>query len=235
MYAESAQIVRIYVLIDPINNEIRYVGKTKQQLHRRLVSGHLTEARSSTHKRARWIAKLLRRGYRPRIELVQEVPAEFWQVAEVYWIAYYRMLGCDLVNGTDGGDGCNEPTPEVRAKMSAAKKGKIPIWLVGTHHSDETKAKISKSQSGKKTSLETRAKQSAAHLGQKRTPEQRANMGKAWLGKKHTDESRAKMTGPRGHNKTCRNGHVRTPENTQIEGSSFRCLDCRRAQKQIKI
>ncbi len=57
-------------------------------------------------------------------------------------------------------------TPETRAKMSAAKKGKPGNWL-GKSHTPETRAKISAAKKGKKGTPhtpETRAKISAAHL-----------------------------------------------------------------------
>jgi very-short-patch-repair endonuclease len=66
-------------------------------------------------------------------------------------------------------------TPETRAKMSAAKKGK-PSSSKGKPKSPETRAKISASLTGRRQSDETRAKKSAAHLGMKHTPETRAKI-----------------------------------------------------------
>ena len=190
-------MIKIYVIIDPRNNEIRYVGKTKQTLDKRL-GGHLWDASKSSNRRARWIAKLLRLGYQPRIELIQEVPESCWRKAEHYWIDYYRSLGCTLTNGTEGGDGGDTHTADVRAKMSKAKKGQRT--RLGAVLSDETKAKISAANSGKSPSIETRVKMSAAHTGQKRTPEQRANMSGengSFFGHTHTSELRAHMSAVR--------------------------------------
>lgn len=225
-------MILLYILIDPRDNEIRYVGKTVQKLHRRL-SGHLLDARTAQNKRARWIAKLLRLGYLPRIELVQTVPESDWQSAEQYWIGYYRSLGCDLVNGTEGGDGGNRQTPEVRAKMSAIKKGITPQWRVGTTHSEATKQKIGQSNSGKSPSAETRSKMSVSHTGQKRTDEQRSHMGQAWLGRKHTEESKLKMSAAKKgrHNTHCLHGHEFTLENTKWEDGHQRCIACRRERR----
>ena len=115
---ESAK-VKIYVLIDPRDHVIRYVGKTQRSLIVRLQH-HCCISQTSNCRRANWIAKLLRLGYSPRIQLVQEVNANNWQEAERYWIRYYRSVGCDLVNATDGGDGTQSLSNESKAKISAA-------------------------------------------------------------------------------------------------------------------
>ena len=119
MYTES---VKIYVLIDPRDNQIRYVGKTHTTLGRRLCE-HCRTDRIDTSRKGRWIAKLLRMGLRPIIETIQTVDSESWQKAEQYWIGYYRDLGCELTNGTLGGDGGNSPTPEAIAKLIQSKTG----------------------------------------------------------------------------------------------------------------
>ena len=117
-------MTKIYVLIDPRTEEIRYVGKTSAKLSRRL-SQH-TRARAHNRHDA-WVTCLRERDLRPHIELVQEVPDDFWQEAERYWIAYYRSIGCNLVNGTDGGEGAPKGiklTPEHCAKISASGRGR---------------------------------------------------------------------------------------------------------------
>lgn len=139
MYVESANI---YVLIDPRDNEIRYVGKTFGEIEKRL-KGHIYDARCrpGTGWRARWVNKLVRMGLPPRIELVQAVPRTTWKEAESYWIGYYRSLGCLLTNGSPGGDG-----------GIGSRRGVVLT--------DETKAKISQSNTGKKRTSDDRAKMS---------------------------------------------------------------------------
>ena len=65
-------------------------------------------------------------------------------------------------------------TPETRAKMSAAKRGRP--GRKGVPKSPETKAKISASLMGRRQSDETKAKKSAAHLGMKHDPETKAKI-----------------------------------------------------------
>ena len=115
------ETVSIYVLIDPRDNEIRYVGKTERKLPVRLRD-HIKESRSGKRSSWRnyWIAKLLRLGYQPSIQLVQAVPKTIWRSAEAYWIQYYWSIGCRLTNGTTGGDGHDHFTEVTRAKMADA-------------------------------------------------------------------------------------------------------------------
>lgn len=82
---------------------------------------------------------------------------------EIHQIAQLRRDGYDLVNLSDGGTGLSNPAPEVRIKLSNAKKGKIL--------SAETKAKLSaankgnKNCLGKKASAATRMKMSMSQKG----------------------------------------------------------------------
>lgn len=43
------------------------------------------------------------------------------ELAEIYWISYFKSIGCALLNCTDGG-GLMNPSIEVREKISRAKK-----------------------------------------------------------------------------------------------------------------
>lgn len=104
----------MYSLIDPVTEQERYIGKTDTPQRR--LKEHLQDRRK-THK-SNWIASLLSRGLEPAMRILEEVPVTQWQERERYWIAYYRSLGCPLTNGSDGGDGIINPTPEDRAKRS---------------------------------------------------------------------------------------------------------------------
>jgi hypothetical protein len=96
--------VFIYTLTDPFTNLIRYVGKTKNFDQRR--KNHLNRFRdTNTHKR-NWIASVKRKGKMPIMEIVDEVPESTWHFWEKYWISQFKSWGFDLVNYTEGGDGC---------------------------------------------------------------------------------------------------------------------------------
>lgn len=109
---------KIYVLIDPRTNEIRYVGRTLQKLNNRLKQ-HL-RAKDKSH-RVNWIKSLTLLEICPEIKLIDV--ACTWNdclLLEQYYINKYK-LSCNLTNMTDGGDGS-----------------------MGFTHSDETKHKMSK-------------------------------------------------------------------------------------------
>lgn len=94
-------MIKIYVLIDPITNEIRYVGKTKYSLHSRLCKHLLSKERNH---RANWIKGLQTRNLKPLIELLEEVEDQNWQFWEKYWISQFKTWGFNLVNLTEGGE-----------------------------------------------------------------------------------------------------------------------------------
>lgn len=93
----------IYILIDPISNEIRYVGKTNNIKQR--LDNHKNRCRdTNTHKR-HWINKLRLKGLYPELEVVDKVLVSEWHYWEKFWISYYKSIGCRLTNVTYGGDG----------------------------------------------------------------------------------------------------------------------------------
>jgi len=115
-------MVKIYKLICPISNEIRYVGKTTQTLNKRL-SVHLS-CKTKCH-RVSWITSLKNKGFKPLIELIEEVEDYVWIEKEIYWIKYYKDQECNLCNHTLGGEGQRgvKFSEETRKKMSNSRKG----------------------------------------------------------------------------------------------------------------
>lgn len=96
----------IYTLSDPRTGQVRYVGKTGQELQRRL-RGHIEKSRNLKNKWhvACWIRNLTSEGLSPIIETIRVVEDQYIDETEVFCIAEYLRLGCDLTNGTKGGDG----------------------------------------------------------------------------------------------------------------------------------
>ena len=113
------KIPQIYILIDPITNDVRYVGKTVSLLQKRLWN-HCRD-KSITHKTS-WIKSLKENGLKPLIRTVELCNENELNDREIYWIYYFRKI-YNLTNLTDGGDG-------------------LPI---GFKHSVDTKKKISES------------------------------------------------------------------------------------------
>ncbi|MCW2228111.1 hypothetical protein [Bradyrhizobium elkanii] len=117
----------IYGLLDPVSQQLRYIGKTSGTTRRRRQA-HISDVRRGRTyiPRHKWIAGLLSCGREPEIFEIERVPKSEWAEAEQFWIAYFRFVGCNLLNATDGGDGlCSyQHRSDTRAKQSAAAKAR---------------------------------------------------------------------------------------------------------------
>lgn len=167
----------IYVLIDPRDGEIRYVGWTSYSLNDRLAA-HMVDHRSTCH-RVRWVSLLKRLSLRPIIRRVQFVPISQVHVAERYWIAFHRSIGCRLTNSTDGGEGTLglQVSDETRLRLSNAAKGNKSH--TGRTFSLEHRTNISKGHKGKKRTAATRTAISAALKGHAVSQDVRNAVGQA--------------------------------------------------------
>lgn len=98
----------------------------------------------------------------------------------LYGRKYAKEKGT-LVNLTRGGEGCYDVVLTERGRQNIIATRKLRI---GAKHSEETKKKMSVSNSGKIRSLECRRQ-----------------MSERWKGKKWSDEQKAKLKGRPSHNK----------------------------------
>lgn len=169
----------IYFLRDPTDLMKGYVGKAHNP--KRRLTEHYRD-RNRDYYNARWINSLIKRGLRPKLEILDEVPRKEGSPWEAAYIEYFLESGYSLTNTTLGGEGgpslagekhpmfgkkgalhpCfgkprKESTPEARANMSAAQKGR--------KHSAETRAKQRAASLGKKFSLEHRTRISLSKRG----------------------------------------------------------------------
>ena len=153
--------IKIYTLSSTRDiNNIRYVGKTKQKLSRRL-SQHILDAKKYkkkgiyTNHNYNWINKEIQDGYNIVIlELDSEEfsPNEDWKWFEQYWICQMKIWGFNLTNLTSGGDGNqNQVFTKESIELRASKIRGIP-------RDSETKKKISAGLTGIKRSEETKKK-----------------------------------------------------------------------------
>jgi len=142
---------KVYVLSASDTGEVRYVGKTSQDLKARLRI-HLNDSVRLKKKayRNNWIRSVVDRGG----SIVAQSIGEFWEesdalLAEIYYIAFFRENGLRLVNQTDGGEGVTGyvPTPEHRAKMRLARVGRTPS--LGMRHTPEAKEKSRLASTGR--------------------------------------------------------------------------------------
>lgn len=96
-------MVFIYSLIDPRDQETRYIGKTIDPDRR--ANDHLKYAENPQVPKDWWVRILIYKGLEPIFRILIEVPDDCWQNYEKGFIAHYRKIGCRLLNMTDGGDG----------------------------------------------------------------------------------------------------------------------------------
>lgn len=164
----------IYVLCEPDGETVRYVGKTIDVQQR--FSDHTKPMRKKrrTHKE-NWIASLQAQGLTPIMRVIEVVPADGdWTAAEAKWIEYYRSVGANLTNHTNGGEGVPglRMSDEAKAKMSAVRIGRHFPKLSeakrgqrkGVKRSEETCRKIGDGHRDKVVSEDARQNISAASI-----------------------------------------------------------------------
>lgn len=179
-----ARAWKIYCLIDPLTEQIRYVGWAFD-VPRRLLA-HMNRAKQERTHKANWLNGLAAQGLRP-IAKVLEQGTESWAEAEVRWIATYREQGHPLTNLTTGGEGCVGlvPSLEAREKMAVAKRGK--------KRTPEAIKKCADANRGKKRTPEVAARMAAARVNRAHTPETKAKIAATVTGFRHTPEAKAKI------------------------------------------
>jgi group I intron endonuclease len=122
---------KIYKLIDPETNEIRYVGRTVQTLPNRLRKHIKADDKSY---RVNWIKSLNTKGFEPKIELICETNTfEDCCELEQFYIKKYKELGFRLVNMTDGGEGSigfkHSDDTIIKLQKIATKRAEDPEYI----------------------------------------------------------------------------------------------------------
>lgn len=175
---------KLYVLIDPRNNSVRYVGVTKSKKITRRLLEHLRD-HDNPHKE-RWIGQLKKENIIPRILIIREQLSEDRAYhLEEFLIKFLKFkFDFNLVNIALGG---NRP---------------VEYDWTGKKHTQETKdkmkksmtkdrrEKISKIHKNKIVSCETKEKMSKNHadISGEKNP---------FYGKKHLETTKLKMRKPK--------------------------------------
>lgn len=192
----------IYALIDPESKFCRYVGKTKCSLRSRLGKHIYGATRQKKAPKYEWIRKLSENGKIPEIIELESVSND-WQEAEMFWIAYLRSLGADLLNMSDGGEGPNgyQHTEEAKSKISRASiaslakpevRSRISEGLKRAFSDPEARAKLSEAHKKSHSRPEVIAKISAKAKISSNRPEYKEKMSKLNKGRKRSAEAIAK-------------------------------------------
>lgn len=194
----------IYGLQDPVTKQVRYIGATKNSLKTRL-QGHLGN-NDGTH-RYHWIKSLLSKGIRPEIFLIEKVKRDDWEESERFWISYFKYIGANLVNGTDGGGGIPFPSQDIRNRIGIANstklKGRTYKDIYGEDAGNQAlkrglsrKGKTLEEIYGIEEAVKVRARLSETAVklvGRKASKETRDKLSKARQGFKLSQESIDKM------------------------------------------
>lgn len=152
---ESAKMSTVYIygLVDPRNNQLRYVGKAKNPKQRLIY--HLSVVRNKIKNNKRmtykdnWIKVLLRNNLIPTIRILDICQENEWEEKEIFWIEKELQAGSNLANTSMGGEGGpsgkrhpfygggDKFTDEHRRHMSISARNKPPI-------TEETREKMRK-------------------------------------------------------------------------------------------
>lgn len=166
MISSKCRVYYVYAHVDAEKN-VRYVGK-----------GCGSRAWSFYHRNHIW--KEIFRCNKPTVVLLCRDLTEYEALEhESAYIEYFNKIYklCNISSTVYPG---SQPE-EIRAKMSAAHKG--------SHHTEETKTKISVAMKGRKLSLVTRNK-----MRKVKTEQTRAKMSAAQRGHPVSTEARQKMS-----------------------------------------
>jgi hypothetical protein len=181
----------LYGLYCPINDDLKYVGITLYPLNKRL-SSHLSHPTNNVI--SNWFSELKMLGKKPNIKLLKECKNyEDLIQSEIDTIKYYKDLGYDLFNMSNGG---------------------FPNPMLGKKHTEESKSKMSIKQKGKK--LTDTQKDHLKNIMLKKyydinnkewSDNQRKSLSelhknnKHNLGNKHTEETKRKLSELHKNNK----------------------------------
>lgn len=162
----SMKTTFIYALCEPGTRTIRYVGKSNRPERR--LKGHCCGSVKHKSHLGDWLRKLKSQGKKPALVVLQEVSSSEWKTAEERYIRAARMLGMDLVNGTDGGDGgeaFNQGPNHPQFGLVGPSSHNF-----GRKHSDEARRNMRLAHLGHKPSEETKNKTRGinhVHFGKK--------------------------------------------------------------------
>lgn len=120
----------IYGLICPLEDVVRYIGKSVEPEKRFIAHVGAALRKEYNHHTARWIRKLDEQGLRPKLVVLQTVlPGQDWRQVERQWIENAKASGWPITNSTAGGEGLDYIDPEAKARyiknLSVALKARM--------------------------------------------------------------------------------------------------------------
>lgn len=110
----------IYTLVDPNNQDIKYVGKTSNPVVRLQRHIQISKKYENSNK-SRWIKSLLEINKKPLMEIIEECNDNNVNDLEIYWISQMEAWGFNLLNINPGGERwCKNHTEESKLKIKKA-------------------------------------------------------------------------------------------------------------------
>lgn len=220
-----------------------YVGITGQSLKERWWE-HVTEARAGGKRK---FCRAIRKYGATDFDVVTLYEYSSYEEACEAEIALIHML--DLVclgyNMAPGGQLSPMLSSEVRAKVSAANKGKAPsretveaarLHNTGRKRTSEQIEAHRQRLLGHKTSAATRAKISAALMGHGHSAETREKISKSGKGRRHTPEARAKIAeAGRGRKQSAESIEKTRQANLGRKRTPQACANMRAAQQARRV
>ncbi len=180
----------IYMLVDPRDSVVRYVGQTIQETKQRLAE-HISLARRKKIKNIHvynWIRQLLNLNLVPEIYILEDnLDNAIITDREKYWINHLKNLGADLTNKNldphevhNKGQHHSEKTKQkIRAKRALQVSP-----MKGMHHSEDSKRKMSKAKEGYVPWMK----------GKTHSKESREAISKIQKGRKRSDETKRRQS-----------------------------------------
>lgn len=196
---ENKNVYYIYHLIDPINNEIFYVGMGKNDrmyYHEKSVNNN--KFPNNNRFLFNKIKKIKNNGYKiiykKLIENLNKYDAIKEEIKQIKNIGRRNLNKGTLCNLTDGGEGMLNPTKEIREKIGYSRVGKTWEEIYGIDGANKRHEELklrhlngfckgeNNGMYGKtnRHTEKTREKMRKSHTGKKRAP--------------HTDETRLKIS-----------------------------------------
>jgi hypothetical protein len=93
----------IYTLSDPIDKEIKYIGKTKNLKDRLQRHMNPCNLKQTWQSKTKWLKYLKNNNLKPIMELLDQGDENNIDDLEIYWISQFKSWGFKLKNETIGG------------------------------------------------------------------------------------------------------------------------------------
>lgn len=107
------QLISIYALVDPDSQKVRYVGRSHNPEKR--LRQHMATAKDIGTLKEEWLYFLKLEGKKPLLVILEEVPWQGAEEAELWWIFHYYDSGEQLCNQ-------NQDIGRARQKFGALAK-----------------------------------------------------------------------------------------------------------------